>query len=91
MNGTPIPLVLDLWSLGHSAGQIAKMVGLPNRKRVERIVANARKIGDPRAVRHAIGTRILGKAIPPAKRFRKTRQTKHDGFEIVQLAEKAPI
>lgn len=87
----PIPLVLDLWALGHSQKQIAEMVGLPNRKHVERIVANARKIGDPRAVRHAIGTRILGKAVPPAQRHRQTRQTKHAGFEIVQLVEKAPM
>lgn len=86
----PIQLVLDLWSLGHSQGQIAKMVGLPNRKRVEHIIARAREIGDPRAVRHAHGTRILGKAVHHTERFQKARQKQHRGFEIVPLLEKAP-
>lgn len=86
----PIPLALDLWALGHSQSQIAKMLGLPNRKHVERIIANARKIGDPRAVRHAVGTRILGKGIHHTKRFTNGRRQKHAGFEIVPLLEKAP-
>lgn len=49
----PVMGVLDLWSLGHTASQIAKMLGLPSHKLVTKIVAQAREIGDPRAVIHA--------------------------------------
>lgn len=89
MRDAPIPLVLDLWALGHSQGQIATMVGLPNRRHVERIVAKARLIRDPRAVRHATGSRILGKAIPREKRLLARRQRALDGVEIVPIIYKA--
>lgn len=51
----PVPAILQLWSLGHSGGQIASMMGLgPHGTRaVHLVVANARDIGDPRAVDHA--------------------------------------
>lgn len=48
MTDAPIPLVLDLWSLGHSAGDIAARTGV-SRKSVTLIVHQARRIGDPRA------------------------------------------
>ena len=58
---TPVPLVLDLWSLGHSAGDISNRIGIP-RKRVTFIVAEARSIGDPRAVLHCgQNGRLLGR------------------------------
>lgn len=78
----PVPLVLDLWALGHSQKQIAEMVGLPNRKHVERIVANARRLGDKRAVRHSTAGRIMGKAIPFQKRVHGRHKTV-DGVEVV--------
>ena len=89
MTDAPIPLVMDLWALGHSQKQIAEMVGLPNRKWVERIVAKARSIGDRRAVRHATGSRILGKGIPRQKRLMARKQRALDGFEIVPVIYKA--
>lgn len=46
-----IPVLLDLWSLGHSAGQIAGMLGI-SRGKVYRTVEQARDIGDPRATLH---------------------------------------
>ncbi len=49
---TPVPLVLDLWSLGHTSGQIAAQLGLPDRWHVVRIIEHARDIGDPRAAVH---------------------------------------
>lgn len=52
MNAVPIPAVLDLWSLGHSARQIAEMLGFSSCKRVNQIVDQARDIGDPRATLH---------------------------------------
>lgn len=64
MRTTPDPVlaILDLWSLGHSAGDIARRMGLPNHKRVTRIVAQARAIRDRRAVLHrAKGGRLLGR------------------------------
>jgi hypothetical protein len=62
MTDAPVPLVLDLWALGHSASQIAQMVGLPSHKVVSRIVAQARAIGDPRAVFHCgENGRLLGR------------------------------
>ena len=80
MKGAPIPLVLDLWALGHSQGQIAAMVGFPNRRHVERIISHARTIGDPRAVRHATGDRVLGKRITDRVPRAKKRI---DGFVVV--------
>lgn len=52
----PIPLVLDLWALGHSAAEVAEMVGFPNHKYVTRIITKARSIGDKRAVLHVSST-----------------------------------
>jgi hypothetical protein len=79
----PIPLVLDLWALGHSQADVAEKLGLPNGKHVERIVERARQLGDRRAVFHATGGRIIGKGIPAAKRFVKGRHPRYQGFEIV--------
>ena len=89
MTDAPVLLVLNLWSLGHSQGQIAAMVGLSSRKVVERIVAKARSIGDRRAVRHATGSRILGKSIPHTKRLLARKQRALDGIEIVPIIHKA--
>lgn len=63
MTDSPVPLVLDLWSLGHSASDIAERLAVPGgRKGVTRIVAHARSIGDPRAVLHcAPNGRLLGR------------------------------
>jgi hypothetical protein len=62
MKAAPIPLVLDLWSLGHSASQIAEMLGFPNGRQVTKIVAKARSIGDRRAVLHvAANNRLIGR------------------------------
>ena len=67
----PLPVIpsLDLWSLGHSASQVAEMLGMP-RKKVTEIVMQARSIGDPRAVLHvASNGRLIGRPgrmqIPP--------------------------
>lgn len=59
MKGAPIPLALDLWSLGHSGTAIARMLGFPNRRHVERIVAQARALRDKRAVLHVAGNGYL--------------------------------
>jgi hypothetical protein len=66
----PIPLTLDLWALGHSAREVADMVGFPNGKHVTRIVQYARSIGDKRAVLHVSSTgRMIGRPgrmkVPP--------------------------
>lgn len=61
MKNAPIPLVLDLWSLGHIAADIAEKCGLPNAKHVTRIVDNARRLRDPRSVLHCYPTgRVVG-------------------------------
>lgn len=44
--------VLNLWAKGHTAAAIAAMVPGCKRKAVDVIVAQARSIGDPRAVLH---------------------------------------
>ena len=85
----PVPLIIDLWSLGNSQGQIAEMLGLSSRKVVERIVAKARLIGDKRAVRHATGSRILGKGIPREKRLLARKKRVLDGIEVVPAIHKA--
>jgi len=48
---TPVTALLTLWSLGHSAGQVAGMLGI-TRGAVYRTVEKARTIGDKRAVLH---------------------------------------
>lgn len=65
----PVPLVLDLWALGHSARDIGEKLGI-TRKRVSKIVEQARDIGDPRAVLHAgKNGNLIGRpgrmAVPP--------------------------
>lgn len=63
MKNAPIPLILDLWSLGHTASVVATMAGLPNHKHVTRIVKHARDIGDKRAVLHVDDSgRLIGRA-----------------------------
>lgn len=62
MKDAPIPLVLDLWSLGHSASSIAEKLGFPNFRHIERIVRHARSINDPRATLHAsTAGRLIGR------------------------------
>lgn len=84
MKGAPILPTLDLWALGHSGADIAAKLGFPNRKHVERIIGQARDIGDPRAVFHVAGERILGKAIPPKDRYLRFRQETYAGFQLVE-------
>lgn len=52
MKSAPIPLVLDLWSLGHGGADIAARLGFPDFRHVTRIVAQARQIRDKRTVLH---------------------------------------
>jgi len=79
----PVPLILDLWSLGHSASDIAARVGLPNGKHVTRIVHDARLIGDPRAVlhKHPRTERLIGR--PGRTGIIARRRSKIDGIEVV--------
>lgn len=70
MKNAPIIAALDLWSLGHSASQIAEMLGFPNHRQVSLIVERARSIGDKRAVLHAAANkRLIGRPgrmiVPP--------------------------
>lgn len=46
-----VPAILDLWSLGHSAADIAEKLGIKARA-IHMIAEQAREIGDPRAVVH---------------------------------------
>jgi hypothetical protein len=58
----PVPAVLDLWCLGHSAGWIGAALDL-HPKKVTKIVAQARRVGDQRAVLHADKNgRLIGRA-----------------------------
>lgn len=58
---TPVPLILNLWSLGHTARDIAERVGLPDADHVYRVIDHARDIGDPRAVLHkTVNGKMLG-------------------------------
>lgn len=47
----PVPLILNLWSLGHGAGDVSRRLGV-HRRAVEKIVHQARQVGDPRAAVH---------------------------------------
>lgn len=85
MKNAPIPLVMDLWSLGHSAEDIADKIGFPDRRHVQRIIAHARSIGDPRAVFHVEAGRLLGRGIKAIERRVTPRQTKYRGFLIVPV------
>lgn len=61
MKNAPILVVLDLWSLGHSGSDIAKKLGFPNAKHITRIISQARRLRDPRAVLHCYSTgRVVG-------------------------------
>ena len=82
MKDAPIIPALDLWSLGHSAGQIAEMLGFPNHKHVTRIVEHARSISDKRAVLHkAQNGRLIGR---PGRHARKVvKREKVNGIEVV--------
>lgn len=51
MDVAPINLMLQLWSLGHSYGQISRMLGV-KRWKIIATVQQARTIGDKRAVLH---------------------------------------
>jgi hypothetical protein len=85
----PVSLILDLWSLGHSGADIVKKLGIANRRVVERLVDQARSIGDPRAVYHvAASGRIMGTGIPRRKRYRVRRQTHYEGFQLVEMIGK---
>jgi hypothetical protein len=79
----PVPLILDLWSLGHSASDIAERVGLPNGKHVTRIIADARSIGDPRAVlhKHPSNDRLIGR--PGRSGTIARKRVKIGGLEVV--------
>ena len=81
MKDAPISLTLDLWSLGSSATDIVRKLGFPNRRHVERIIAAARAAGDPRAVYHQSGGRIMGTGIKPSRRRAKRV---HQGVQIVE-------
>lgn len=62
MRQEPVVAILNLWSLGHSASDIAEKLGTVTAKRVTLIVGEARSIGDPRAVLHmAKNGRLLGR------------------------------
>lgn len=90
MKGVNIPLVLDLWSLGHSAHHIAKHCGLPNHKYVARIIDHARELRDPRAVWHMDEHRRLVGKIPWRERTVAYDQRTYRGFEIVMLLGPVP-
>lgn len=61
MRDAPITLTLQLWSLGHCADDIAEKLGFPNAKHITRIISQARRLRDPRAVLHCYPTgRVVG-------------------------------
>jgi hypothetical protein len=92
MADSPVPLILDLWSLGHSAGDIAKRLAIASgHKGVTRIVAQARSIGDKRAVLHCgANGRLLGR---PGRTGRKVSKYGHKvaGKEVAELLQKPTI
>lgn len=92
MKDAPIPLTLDLWALGHSAGQIAEMLGYPNFRHVARIVANARKIGDPRAVLHCgENGRLLGRPGRDGTKLRRGAKGVKRKEVVMLIPKRAPI
>ena len=80
----PVPLTLDLWATGMSSQRIAEMLA-GSRGTVNRIVSQAREIGDPRAVVHV--TAVNHK---PAGNGRKAKEllAKMPHLEVVKLADK---
>jgi hypothetical protein len=89
MTDAPITLTLDLWAQGHSASEIAEMLGHASHKAVTRIVEHAREIGDRRAVYHQTSLRLIGKGIPERDRFITPLQKTYRGVRIVALLSKA--
>jgi hypothetical protein len=82
----PVNLILNLWSLGHQAGDIKARLGLSSRDVVTRIVLRARGIGDARAVYHLTRTgRIMGEDAKP-----NTRRKRWKGFDVVRAIEPPP-
>lgn len=63
MSRAPVPLVLQLWSLGHSGSDIGRRLGV-SRRTISMIIEQARDIGDRRSVVH------LGKNGQPLGRAR---------------------
>lgn len=76
----PVALVLDLWATGISAQRIAKDLA-GSRGTVNRIVAQARSIKDPRAVVH------LSASGKPTGNFRKAKEllARMPELEVVPL------
>jgi hypothetical protein len=91
MTDAPVTLTLDLWAQGHSAAEIAEMVGHASHKAVTRIVEHARQIGDPRAVYHHASLRLIGKGIPERDRFLTPLQKTYRGVKVVALKQKPTI
>jgi hypothetical protein len=85
----PVSLILDLWSLGHSASDVAERVGC-HRKQVSRIVAQARSIRDPRAVLHKEpgNNRLIGRAGRTGVTVK--RKSTYKGVEVVSLITRRP-
>lgn len=85
MKEAPIIPTLELWAQGYSARDVAAMLGYPNGRQVALIVAQARSIGDKRAVYHFTRGRIIGKGVPFEKRRVRRNQKTFDGFALVPL------
>lgn len=84
----PIPLVLDLWSQGYSAGAIHERLDIPGGVRgIGKIIAHARELGDARAVYHRLGWRLIGSGIPEDDRYVTPVQRRYAGFRIVPLLD----
>lgn len=89
MTDAPILLVLTLWSLGHSASDVAARTGLPSHKAVTRVVAQGRMIHDPRAVLHCgANGRLLGRPGRDGTTIRRGAKTV-GRREVVMLISKA--
>lgn len=89
----PIPLILDLWSLGHSAGDIAKRLDVPGgHKGVTRIIKHAREIGDKRAVLHCCANgRLAGRPGRDGTRLRRGAKGVKRKEVVMLIPKRAPI
>ena len=65
-----VPQILDLWEAGYSATTIAIRLSV-QRKQVTAVVAQARSIGDPRAVLHRYPSGRLVGNLAKIKRLQK--------------------